>query len=47
VRETECKREKKRLFNPLANEQLLLQLKELLFISFVISGNREVAVEVF
>jgi hypothetical protein len=39
--------EKKRLFNPLADEQLLLQLKELLFISFNISGNREAAVEVF
>uniref|UniRef100_A0A2N9FPA8 Histone deacetylase domain-containing protein n=2 Tax=fabids TaxID=91835 RepID=A0A2N9FPA8_FAGSY len=35
--ETECKREKKRLFNALADEQLLLQLKELLFISFSIS----------
>ena len=37
----------KKLFNPLTDEQLLLQLKEPLFISFNISGNREAAVEVF
>jgi hypothetical protein len=48
-RKTKCKKEKKkkRLFNPLADEQLLLQLKELLFISFNISENGEAAVRGF
>jgi hypothetical protein len=36
----------KRLFNSLTDEQLLLQLKEQLFINFNISGNGEAVVEV-
>jgi hypothetical protein len=46
ARETECKREKKILFNALADEQLLLQLKELLFISFRILPEWGVCCEV-
>jgi hypothetical protein len=47
TQETKCKREKKRLFNALADEQLLLELGELLFISFNISENGEAAVRGF